>query len=250
MFKNVSIKLARLQLKSRAPSRRCRAIRTLSKFNNDPSIRVDLQNALLDSEWAIRDAAIRALRPFPLSPGMKPTLIHIITTEPNWAIRSQALDLLQDDPDPLLIPAFIQAAQSDDVWIAIEAIAILGKRKDPSVLPALLSALHASAHGDSYDDARARQADRPLSDAHEDLRSRVAEAEGMAQWEMDIADLRATAAQALGALGDTAAVPDLIRALYDTHPTAIPEAAAQALEQIGTDEAQTGLSAWRDRSIE
>jgi HEAT repeat protein len=246
MFEQIAIRLARLQLKSSSPSQRCRAIRALSKFTDDPSVLFDLQHALQDSELIVRDAAVRALRSFPLPSHIKQTLMQIITTERNWAVRSQAMDLLQDDTDPSLLPAFMQAAQSDDIWIANQATSILAKRNDLSVLPTLLAALHASAHCAAYDEARASQAQGPPTHTSDDLRSRVAEAEGMAQWEMDITQLRLTAAQALGALGHPAAIPDLIRALYDMHPTAVSQAAAQALEQIGTEDAQAALRTWRD----
>jgi HEAT repeat protein len=247
MFEQIAIRLARLQLKSPSPSQRCRAIRALSKFTDEPSVLFDLQYALQDSEWTVRDAAVRALRSFPLSSHIKQTLMQIITTEQNWAVRSQAMDLLQDDPDPFLLSAFMQAAQSDDIWLANQATSILAKRNDLSVLPTLLAALHASAHCTMYDKARASQAQRPPTHKSDDLRSRVAEAEGMAQWEMGISQLRRTAAQALGALGHPAAIPDLIHALYDLHPTAVPEAAAHALEQIGTEDAQVALRTWRNR---
>jgi HEAT repeat protein len=250
MFKQIIIGLARLQLKIYSPSQRCRAIQTLSNFTHDPSVLLDLQHALHDTHWKVRDAALRALRPFPLPSPMKQVLIRTITTEHNWTARFQAMDLLQDDPDPSVLPAFIQAAHSDDIWVANHAIDILAKRNDPSILPTFLAALQASAHCAAYDEAQASNAQRSRTHPSGDLRSQVAEAEGMAQWEMDITRLRLTAAHALGALGNPAAVPDLIHALYDTHPTAVHEAAAQALKQIGTDKALASVQAWRNQSVE
>ena len=247
MFKRIVIGLARLQLKSLFPSKRWRAIRTLSDFTHDPSIRLDLQHALHDTDLKVRNAALHTLRSTSLPSSIKKILMYHVTTEHDSMARFQAMNLLQDDPDPSVVSAFVQAAQSDDIWIANHAISILAKRNDPFLLPTFVAALHASAECAAYDEARASQAQRPPTHASDDLRSRAAEAEGMAQWEMDIYQLRLTAAQALGALGHPAAIPDLIRVLYDTHPTAVPKAAAQALEQIGTEDAQAALQAWRDR---
>ena len=142
-------------MKSYLPSQRRKAIRTLSTFSNDPSILIDLQNALHDPERSIRYEVICALQSFTLSPDIRETLKHIITTELDWSIRYQVMKLFKDDLDPSLVPVFIQTAQSEDLWIAIEATAILGKYKESSILPILQSALHASAHRMEYDEVRA-----------------------------------------------------------------------------------------------
>ena len=247
MFKNIVIKLARLQLKSYLPSQRRKAIRTLSTFSNDPSILIDLQKALHDTERSVRYEVICALQSFTLSPDIKEAIKYIITTEHDWSMCSRAMDLLEDDTDPSFVPVFIQTAQSEDLWIAIKATAILGKHKDPSTLPILQSALHASEHCMEYDEVRAEQEQERRSGVPKDSISQVAQAEGMYNWKMEITILRTTAAQALGALGNPEAIPDLICALYDTHPTAVPKEAARALEQIGTDEALAAVSVWHTR---
>jgi HEAT repeat protein len=58
----------------------------------------------------------------------------------------------------------------------------------------------------------------------------------------EISDIRATAANALGQIGDEKAVPGLIEALHDEHDPEVRKAAREALKRIGTPEALDAIT--------
>ena len=187
------------------PAVRLPAIYALTESGNP--LAVDALRRLLwdDSKVATHAATIRALGQLGGDRALEP-LIRALKHD-HATVRDTAAQALGDMGDPRAVDPLIEVLQTGRGMLRATAAESLGKLGDGRAVEALIRAL---------DDERA--------------------------------DVRFAAAGALGQLGDARAVNPLIAALDDPaviYGGAVCEAAAEALERVGTPEAQAAVEKWR-----
>jgi HEAT repeat protein len=186
------------------PAVRLPAIYALTESGNP--LAVDALRRLLwdDSKVATHAATIRALGQLGGDRALEP-LIRALKHD-HATVRDTAAQALGDMGDPRAVDPLTEVLQTGQGMLRATAAESLGKLGDGRAVDALIRAL---------DDERA--------------------------------DVRFAAAGALGQLGDARAVNPLIAALDDPaviYGGAVCEAAAEALQRIGTPEAQAAVEKW------
>ncbi len=183
---------------------------------------------------------------------------------PSLAPRQAAADALVEVADASAASALLQALQDDDNWLRSRAKDALAKVIDPTLIPALFQMLEEAPYKS------------PIVDLLVQLKGDVVVNRMIELLKSEKTGLRATAAHALGHLGDRAAVPALLVALKDEEedvrkfsafalgdlkdPTAVTDlipisrdanefdevrrAAALSLNEIGTREARIAYRDW------
>lgn len=143
------------------------------------------------------------------------------------------------------VPALLKVMQHEDVVLRFAAVAALGQLRDARAVDALLYALH------DPDTSVQKQAVRALSQIG-DPRALPALVEALGDSRLAV---RGMAAEALSWFADAATVPALIEALWDArsrnpqpdeHPNPV-HAIIEALEVIGTAEAQAAIDDWQQQ---
>ena len=206
-----------------------------------------LLDALLHPEPAIRLPAIHALGESG-NPVAGEALKRLLWDDSKIATHAATLRALGRLGGEGALEAVIRALDHDHATVRDTAANVLGEMGDPAAVEALIRALQT---GQGVLRASAAEALGKLG--------HLAAVEPLivALRRDDRGDVRFYAAQALGLLGDdaathagaVAAVEPLIVALNDPsviYGGSVAEAAAAALEQIGTDEARAAAKKWRD----
>lgn len=150
----------------------------------------------------------------------------------DWNIQKRAAHVLGEIGDTRVAPDLMDALFSQDSAVIEEAALALGKIGNADAVPKLLIVLKAKDMCALFD------RERTQPNCFEDVAA-------LGEFAMEISRLRASAARALGQIGDPGAVEALTEALYDPHITAPNEEAAKALERIGTPEACEEVEQWR-----
>jgi HEAT repeat protein len=190
--------------------------------------------------------------------------------QPDPAVRLPAIHALVASGNPLAVDA-LRRLLWDDSKVATHAATIraLGKLGGDHALEPLVRALKhdhatvrdtaAQALGEMGDTRAVEPLIAALQTGQGVLRATAAESLGklgdaraveplMRALKDERADVRFAAAGALGEMGDTRAVEPLIRALDDPaviYGGAVSEAAAHALDRIGTPDARAAVEKWR-----
>ncbi len=209
-----------------------------------------LLDALQHPEPAIRLPAIHALAEFsyPLAVDALKRLLWDDTKIATHAATLRALGRIGRAGGVDALEPVIRALDHDHATVRDTAAHILGEMGDPAAVGPLIRVLQA---GEGVLRASAAEALGKLGDAA--AKAGAVEPLMHALQRDDRGDVRFFAAQALGRLGDAAAkasaVDALIAALDDPgtiYSGSVAEAAAEALEHIGTDAARAAADQWRD----
>lgn len=204
----------------------------------DPRIAPALLALLSEGETPVKINAMAALVRGDGSIAV-PALIGTLD-DPDPVVREAAVKALGEIGDERVVPALIAALKDRDRGVSGSAAVALGQIRDPRVLPALIAAMEDSDAGSG--NRRARREDAASAPGA----GPVAELIGQLH-DFDIRR-RASAAEALGRLGDRNAVPALIALLEDEErmrpdSRVMGRAAAGALARIGGERALSTLLA-------
>ena len=155
--------------------------------------------------------------------------------DPDWQKRRRAVEALSYLDEAEALPGLMDALQDDDSQVRWAAVKALGTFSSPAVVDLLLYALRDNEYLVS-----ATAADVLAKLGHAALPGLMAAAE------TENADVRGLAIEALGKIGDTAAIPILKAALVDHtvlqwEQKPVSEIAANALEKFAAPEAQAAL---------
>jgi HEAT repeat protein len=212
-------------LKSADPKTRAEAARNIpvTELGTPPA---ELLAATDDKDPTVRRAAVRGLIGFILQyadASALPKLIQLLEKEPDVEVRAAVGRALGALSHRDVVPALVRVLPAEkDPGIRDEILAIFARAGDRRALPALLPLLKEKA---------------PPVRALEALRRITQElpAELPPLLEHPDAALRAGAAQAMGEIGDPAAVPHLTKAARDKDPVVV-QAALEALALLGAAE--------------
>jgi HEAT repeat protein len=158
----------------------------------------------------------------------------------DWRQRKLAVQALTDVEPGNKVPALLEALRDEDSQVRHAAVIALDGVHGDAVVWGLIEALRDGDH--LVADTATAQLARMGQYAVPDLMN--------ALFEEDV-NVRGRAVEALGEIGDPAAVPRLIPLLQDTlHPVMererICDKAARALETIGEEAGLAAVRAWRD----
>lgn len=171
-----------------------------------------LLSALSDRNWTVRVAAIRAIGEIEAHEAIQ-KLINSLN-DPYIIVREAAAETLGKIADVTAADALVQALNDEDSCVRFAVVQALGELGDSLVVPELVSLLN----------------DEDIS-------------------------IRWAAIEALGKIGDTASVSALIQCLDDTASPSWEErrlcdAAAEALQTIGSQPAREAVESWRMKQPE
>jgi HEAT repeat protein/beta-lactamase regulating signal transducer with metallopeptidase domain len=198
---------------------------------DDPSAVAGISAVAKDPSPAVRRAAVSALGE--LEDASAVTVLITMVRDEDVEVRRHIAEALGQLENPSAIDALITLARDADAEVRSQAVDALSNFEDQRTLPTFLAALkdansdvrHHAAHGIGNID-NLKTAPRPLIEALADSDREV----------------RQAVAQALGEIGDEAAVPALKRATTDADVD-VRRQAAEALSDIGGVEAIQALMA-------
>jgi HEAT repeat protein/beta-lactamase regulating signal transducer with metallopeptidase domain len=203
-------------------------VRALGEID-DPSAVAGISAVAKDPSPAVRRAAVWALGE--LEDASAVTVLITMVRDEDVEVRRHIAEALGQLENPAAMDALITLARDADADVRSQAVDALSNFEDQRTLPTFLAALkdpnkdvrHHAAHGIGNID-NLKTAPRPLIEALADSDREV----------------RQSVAQALGDIGDEAAVPALKRAITDSDVD-VRRQAAEALSDIGGVEAIQAL---------
>ena len=220
-----------------------RAATALGRLGDDSAVPA-LMKALSDSDKGVRAHAATALGNLDDTSAV-PSLIEALS-DGHARVRGDAATALGNLDDTSAVPSLIEALSDGHADGRMSAAAALGKLGDNTAVPALIKVLSDS---DTFDESAMPPLLRIQSPSFLDTFARMAAAEALGELGDTCAvpalikalsdgkgGVRNAAAQALGKVGDQSAVPSLIRAFSDSDE-GVREAAAGALGRFGVTEA-------------
>lgn len=164
--------------------------------------------------------------------GLLDRYLHDLRHSPRWSVRAGAARRLGEIGSARAVPALLEAMRDpyEDEDVKLACARALGMIRDPQAIPSLIEALR---EPDKWVSPRVAEvlvpfgalAEAPLMEALRDPNSD---------------NLRTWAASILGEIRSRAAVPNLIRALWD-RAESVRAAAARALGEIGDHRAVNAL---------
>jgi len=194
-----------------------------------------LRTALSDPDHSVRAIAATALGNLEVLEALEP-LTERALQDSRWEVRFAAVEALGKFGEAA-IGVLLRALGDEDYWVRWQAVTALGQNGGERVIPPLVNQLRGhrwrirEAAAYALGKLRAAEAVKPLL--------------GLLRKDEETM-VKVAAAQALGEIGDPAAVGPLNRALNgDSHR--LRDAAKQALEQIGTPGAQAVLEKFERR---
>ena len=259
MLNDQSLEALHELLQSPEQSLRVRALESLA---GHPRALPWILEAAHDADADVTAAALKGLKHYQ-GADVVATLVDGLK-HPGLAPRQAAADALVEVADATAGPALLQTLRDDDNYVRSRAREALTKVVDPSLIPALLQMLEETPYKS------------PVVDLLVQLKGDVVVNRMVELLQSPNSALRATAASALGHIGDRVALPALIAALKDEEedvrkfsafalgdlkdPAAVSElipisrdadefdevrrAAALSLNQIGTREARIAYRDW------
>lgn len=242
----------------------------------DPRMVTPLLTALNDPDSTVRANAATGLGHNEAAEAVDP-LIALLRDDPEDIVRERAATALAQIGDPRAVDPLIDALDEGGTWVRNRIAYVLGASKDPRAVEPLLELLNheeASTQGVAAWALGAIGDERAFDPLLGLLGDETASVRGNAAWALgELADeraidpllaqladgspeVRAKCAWALGNLGEltgeTRMVKPLIGLLTDfaEAPTQaahifVSQYAAEALTQIGTDEAHAAVEDWR-----
>jgi HEAT repeat protein len=188
------------------------------RFIKDPATIDALIDALLHAkDWPTRSNAAGALGEFGKARAVEPLLAA--TQDPDENVRDAAVSALGRTRDPRVFEPLLALLGSDDTRVAINAAAALGALEDRRAVEPLMRIVQ------SYEP--------PVSGLPQRTQKSL---------------LREWAATALGAIGDFRATPALVSVLHDPEIN-LPGIAAQALGELGDPAAIEPLIGAMDAAV-
>ena len=215
------------QLGDAEPLKRWEAADTLSRTGDTRAVE-PLLKALHDERESVRHAAARALST--LGAAAFPALVACLQQD-DWRVREAAAIALGESGDERAIPLLIEALQDDAGEVVVQAAFGLGNFKDERVIAPLIQVL---GQWDPSTETAARALSRQGEPALQPLLDALRN---------DDDKISASAAEALGYLGDKRAVDALIEALENPE---IRPFVVEALGRIGDPRAVPPLEALRE----
>jgi HEAT repeat protein len=159
--------------------------------------------------------------------------------DPDWRMRKAAVEALRGADPQVKVPALLQALHDEDAQVRFAAVQALEGAHSDEVIWRLSEALQDVDHlvADAAAAALASVGARAVPDLINGLKH-------------SSANVRGRAVEALGQIGESAAVMALKALLNDTtlpqwETESIADKVVKALEQIGSDEALQTLDDWR-----
>ena len=171
-----------------------------------------------------------------------PALIEALE-DTSWNVRLAAVRSLMEIKDPAAIPGLLKALEDENQLVRETAAETLGRIGNPAASGGLIAALN---DRDSFVRRAAATALGRVGDQ--------AAAPHLLQWLQDSSEyVQWSVIVALGKLKDERAVPDLIAKLNDhrqpgSEDKRLCDIAAEALLNIGTDEARSAVERWQSGS--
>ncbi len=237
---------------------------------------LEVLDNLRHPEWEVRQAAARTLREYAkaLKGADDPTILGRLQDaleDPSWEVRWAVVEALAWIANPVTVPAIARRLEDKNWIVRVAAIRALTEIRDISAAPAVIGALKdrkglvREAAAEALGELGVPAAVNPLIELLQDsetlvrlaaiyalgrLRARAAVRQVMTALRDEDANIRLAAAVALGKIGDPLAISRLIEALEDTGSPSweeqrVCDAAAGALEDIGTPEALDAATQWR-----
>lgn len=232
-------------------------------------IPAELLLALADWDWKMNDAVAQALRK--VGAEALPLLLNVLRDE-SWEKRRGAAWALGEIGDRAAVPGLVDALLDPESVVRCEAARALSGMQDSDAVEPLLRALRDEASAVQKAAADSLVAIKlpavsglreALHDPNEHVRMRAAEALGrigdpsaipdlLALTHDSLPNVRGAAIKALGMLRAEEALPRLVDCLEDNErgeweDYRVCDYAVEALERIGTQEAQAALEMWRRR---
>ncbi len=226
-----------------------KALRTYArdtlKGTDDKAAISELAEALNNDEAMVRWTATEALA-WTGDKDAVPALLKRLT-DSNWTVRIAAVRALVELSNQDAVPGLVEALK-DTHQLVREAVAeALGQLNvhNTRAISELVNIMHADP--DEFVRRAATEALGKIGDSE-----LAKELVNLLEYEQNYY-VRWAAVEALGQIGSATSVPALIEALSDTTQPGwaeqrICDVAASALGSIGTEEARTALSQWRDRN--
>jgi HEAT repeat protein len=201
----------------------------------DPRAVPGLLTILRTQDRLIQRDAIEALEAIG-DPRAVPDLLAALRIR-DWFIQQVAIEALGTIGDPMAIPDLVMALQDDDKWVATEAAEALGRIRHIEAVPALLETLRSQELLRSFQTS-AQHEKQPVED------NAVAP---IGTFFHEIRDLRCAVTSALGQIGDSRAIEHLIAVMHTDPDAQVQRVAAEALEEIGSEESYAAVRAWRSQ---
>ena len=192
---------------------------------------------LLAEDPRVRQTAIEVLMQI-RDPVVVPNLVDALR-DVDQGVRAAAVLALAEIGDNAVIPDLLRALRDEDVSVRAFAAAGLGKIGHASAVRGLLAAL--------------QDPEDRVGEAAAEALQRIGTAEALAaveSWRGDILRIkdwakRRTAVMELGETGGFAAISTLLKVLEEDKESFVRQAAAAALEQIGSPQALEAVEKWR-----
>jgi len=196
---------------------------------DDPSAVAGIAALARDASVAVRRAVVHALGE--LEDQSAVSTIVSMASDADVEVRRYVADALGDLENASALDALTTLAKDKDAEVRASAVNALGQLEDARTLGTLVAALE-----DENREVRSQAADAihnipDIKTAPKPLIDALADADH---------DVRRNVAQALGSIGDDAAVPGLKKALGDNNAD-VRRTVAEALSEIGGPEAITAL---------
>ncbi len=210
--------------------------KTLRGSKNSPEAQ-RLVKAVEDTDWVVRFAATEALSW--IGDPMATTVMSKLLADKYWMVRVAALRGLQELNDKAALPDIINVSKDANSNVREAAAEALGYLGTVETIPVLTGMLQDDERFVRF--AAVEALGRIGTDAAVPVLVRA----------LNDMNIRMSAAYALGQIGSPAAVSDLITHLDDTEgphweEKRVCDVVADALDQIGTDEAKTAVVQWRE----
>lgn len=157
-----------------------------------------------------------------------------------WFVALRAVELLGKRRDPLALDVLTKILEQEtDEWVMATAAYSLGQIGDARAVPVLIATLQATKFRSILREVMQKARERT-----EHVGTGVLVA---AQFASDVQEVRASAATALGMIRSNEAIPHLVDAYRDKDLTTPFWAIISALEEIGTQEAILALKGLQSR---